>query len=290
MPQPKLLFDNGLDRLTFTAHAKATRTETVSERMEAIKKAHPRMEVPAIPPRPPRPEPPNQKHEVVIYADPYPDDKPRPRDVEKYNQVIDSFYEDYEQYLVELDKATELNSRKLELKIQLNNSGTAPVEDAVIFMCIPGQLQLARSEKIFEYPQKPEAPELPQPRHHSSRNWYEPQIPTIAPPYYPRPNTYVEPPNIERNNFSHHEDCYRVSFKVRQATHRLIYNCPYDMYIVFDSLEEARSFKIEYQIIAANITNSVDGALHVIVKSTDKEDIAASTPTPGTSPEMVKEE
>jgi hypothetical protein len=152
------------------------------------------------------------------------------------------------------------------LKIQLVNEGTAPVEKATIFMKIPRHLRLTQNEQMFKYPKAPEPPALPEPRRYSAlRDIYQP--PRFA-DIFPRPqlNTYVEPPNIERNDFSQDKNYHQVSFRVRQATHNLVYNCPYDLFIIFDSLEAARSFRIDYQIIAANVPKPVDGQLHVIVK------------------------
>jgi hypothetical protein len=67
---------------------------------------------------------------------------------------------------------------------------------------------------------------------------------------------------------------------VRQATHNLVYTCPDDIYVVFDSLNEARSFKIDYRIIAANLPKPVEGALHVIVRREDNEEGDGSAASP----------
>jgi hypothetical protein len=264
-PKPELSFDNGLKRLEFRVPEESIQTRTVAERIEEIKRKYPKLEVPPPPPERPRPEN-TDPSRIVIYTDLSSEDKPLRRDIEKYNQALDAFYEEYEKYLISRDKAKELNSRKLELKIQFGNSGTAPVEKATIFMTIPASLQLTRNEQVFKYPQSPKPPELPEPRRYSAlRDMYPPpRLADILPPS--RLNTYVEPPNVERNNFSNDEDYHRVSFRVRHATHNLVYNCPYDLFIIFDSLENARSFSIEYQIIAANVPKPVDGKLHVIVK------------------------
>jgi hypothetical protein len=248
----------------------------VAERLEEIKQKHPMWDVPPLPPSPPRPENTNPTRNV-FYVDLWPDDKPHPRDIEKYNQALDAFYEEYEEYLIERDKAQELNARKLRLKIQLVNEGTAPVEKAAIFMKIPRHLRLTQNEQVFKYPKTPALPALPEPRGYSAlRDIYQP--PRFA-DIFPRSrlNTYVEPPNVERNDFSQDENYHRVSFRVRQATHNLVYDCPYDLFIIFDSLETALSFHIDYQIIAANVPKPVDGQLHVIIKRNAPE-VETGTP------------
>jgi hypothetical protein len=284
LPRPVLRFSNGQNRLEFKAPVSAAPVRSVAERMEAVKRKYPKMEVPSPPP-PPLPRPENSDpYEVVIRVNLYEDDKPRQRDVEEYNEALDSFYEEYERYLVALDKAKDLNARKVELKIRLENSGTAPVEDAVIFMSLPGNLRLTQDKTIFKYPSTPKPPELPKPRSRSALDdWYRPPRPSeIFLP--PRPTTYVEPPNVERNDFSYGEKYHQVSFTVRRATHGLVYDCPYDTFIILESLEAARSFKIEYQIVAANIPKPVEDALHVIVKREVAE--GGVNPPPATTPEQ----
>ncbi|GAI10502.1 unnamed protein product, partial [marine sediment metagenome] len=58
---------------------------------------------------------------------------------------------------------------------------------------------------------------------------------------------------------------YEVEFHLQRIKHKL--QEPADpLYILVESFEIARSFKIDYRLLAANIPSEVIGQLHVIIK------------------------
>lgn len=272
IPRPALLFDNGLNRLNFTVPTKTLQRKPPSELMEGIKVKYPKMEEPPVASKksPPRLA---DLNTVLIPASDYPDDMPRRSDIKKYNHSLDAFYQEYEEYLGKMEKAEELNARKLELKMRLENLGTAPLETAVVFIRIPRVVRLATTDGEFEYPEAPSPPERPKPPEsllNSLRRLREPYPLNLYSPL-PSFNRYLGPPNIEPNGLENDETHYQVSFTVRQATHNLVYGCPYDLFAIFESPDQAQSFKIGWQIVAANLPKPVYGALHVIVEPNSDE-------------------
>lgn len=91
----------------------------------------------------------------------------------------------------------------------------------------------------------------------------------IREPLFITPNKnsgYVEPPNVQRNDFSWKGDFYRISFRVKKATHGLVFDCPYDVFLVFRSFEEAKLFSINYMVVASNLPQPVNEVLNMVIK------------------------
>lgn len=121
---------------------------------------------------------------------------------------------------------------------------------------------MAGDKKQFSTPEPPKAPDKPKTmreRHAERADWYRP----VA-PYVPRPSAApFEPPNLKRKPIERGEGHHQASFRVLTLKHG--HSQPSVFYVTFESLENARSFKIEYWITAANVPNEVRGYLHVIV-------------------------
>jgi len=58
---------------------------------------------------------------------------------------------------------------------------------------------------------------------------------------------------------------YDVGFSVRKIKHGLVEVLD-SLYAVFESRESARSFTIDYRLLADNLPDPVEGHLHVIVE------------------------
>lgn len=269
IPNPKLVFGNGQKKLEFQIpngkNIVFLATER-AERIEEIKKKYPKMEILNNPDEIPYSID-NSEH-LFINVNLNAIDQPHPRDIEKYNNELDLFYNSYEEYLTKLDKATELNSRKMELDFQIINEGTASTEEMTVFIKIPIDQQIITSEKMFKFPKKPNPPEKPKPRQFDLIDFIDPfsrnQDRFLITPN--KSSGYSEVPNIRKNNFTQDNFFYHVSFKIRKAIQGLSYSCPYDIFLVFNTLEEAKSFQIKYSIVAANLPQTVNGTLNIVVK------------------------
>src|SRR5205823_5543657 len=72
----------------------------------------------------------------------------------------------------------------------------------------------------------------------------------------------VSSPEIRRTN------SYDVNIHVKHLKHNLVEHLE-PLCVVFDTHEEARSFGIDYQLLAANVANAMTGKLHVILRKGD---------------------
>ena len=85
-------------------------------------------------------------------------------------------------------------------------------------------------------------------------------------PYFDHPvsGPIAPPPNVSAPKIKH-TNSYDVSYHVQKVKHNL-HESFNPLYIVFDSFEEARSFHIDYRILAANIPDEIKGKLNIVLK------------------------
>jgi len=81
-------------------------------------------------------------------------------------------------------------------------------------------------------------------------------LPLLKPPHFTPTN--VSGPQIRRTN------SYEVNIHVRQLKHNLDLSLA-TLHVLFGSYEEARSFSIDYHIMAGNIPKPTIGTLYVVV-------------------------
>lgn len=187
-----------------------------------------------------------------------------PEDIEKYNAELDKFYQGYSKYLPRDLWYQNLRRRTVKLLIFTANDGTAPAEDVDVFLHFPDGFKLA-DERGF--PNAPEAPEPPAKPRAQMQRLLESMSGTLVsiPPLMRRiPGAVLPPQNVSAPNIRN-TGSYDVDFHVQRLKHKL--QEPADpLYVIFESFENARSFQIDYRLLAANIPNEVIGQLHVIIE------------------------
>jgi hypothetical protein len=117
------------------------------------------------------------------------------------------------------------------------------------------------AKERFSLPRKPVVPDKPKPRSSFLLSPY-PRTPFVV----PNLTGFTQPPAITWLGFKTNKLFHVLSFEVRKLNHGYSEECPKSPYIVFDSFDAMSSFKIEYEITAANIPGKSEGFLHVIVK------------------------
>ncbi len=188
---------------------------------------------------------------------------PEPKEVERYNNELDKFYEAYKKYWQGWPKHKNRVLRTFCLRMVIMNQGTAPADDMDVLLHFPDGFRVIGNGKQPQIPEPPDPPEAPKTVADRIDQMTRPSL-TSSFPYslmpLARPSQIpnVSYPTIERSN------SYRVSLHVRRLKHGL--REPIDpLYIVFDSYETASSFHVDYVIHAANIPRPVEGRLNVIV-------------------------
>lgn len=189
-----------------------------------------------------------------------------PDEYDRYNREIEEYYLDFERYLKNKTTIFNQRCRSIVLEIILENNGTAPANDIDVVLYFPDGFRVTTEDSYPIFPSKPSPPIKPTTRlelmlsrmsplesiYYPNVNHY-PDLPSFQPP------SNVTPPDIKRTN------SYDVSVHINTAKQHM--NEDFDpLVIIFDSYEEARSFHIDYQLIAANIAEEVTGNLHVIIK------------------------
>lgn len=187
-----------------------------------------------------------------------------PEDIDDYNTSLDKFYQTYGEYLKRNIHYHNLKCRAIELAIFVANDGGTPAEDTDVFMRFPDGFRLTDVEGFPKAPRPPEPPQKPRTQ---IQKLYESisgppvsissLIPHIPDSVLPAPN--VSAPNIKRTN------SYDVDFHIQRVKHKLQEPAE-PLYVIFGSFEDAQSFHIDYEILAANVPNKVAGQLHVEIK------------------------
>jgi hypothetical protein len=158
---------------------------------------------------------------------------------------------------------------KIQLDIELINSGTLPAEDVDIYLHFPDGFELIDNEDVLEEPEEPKILSFEQYSLSPLRGIFNsPNFGNrIASLYSPHVSTIrnVSSPRIRRVH------SYDVDFNVRRLKHNQ--KEPLDpLYSLFDSFEAAQSFSIDYKIQAGNVPMQIDEKLKVeIIKKYDQQ-------------------
>lgn len=186
-----------------------------------------------------------------------------PADVQRYNEALPAFYEQYEFHVRERAEYEAEQSKIVKLSIELTNSGTSPAEDIDVQLHFPDGFLLTDSEQeVSRQPMPPEPPSYPK----SSIQRIMEQCRNAANPLaWTRDISIPSPRNasafeiVQRNSYDVTVHVSRLKHSNRQALDPL--------YVVFDSCESASSFGIDYSIHAAELPDAQKGRLDVIVEN-----------------------
>lgn len=188
------------------------------------------------------------------------------KEIDRYNNEVEKYIPAYAKFIVSNLEFENLKRRTFKLDVVLANDGTTPAEDIDIYLHFPNGFQLLEEDELPKLPKPPEQPEEPMTemqRFSNSMN-YNRMIPSSVffnpPDVSPRLPQNVSSPSIKRVN------SYEVHVHVQKIKHNLqVFLDP--LFVIFDSFEYAKSFTIDYRILAANIPREVTGNLHIIIQN-----------------------
>jgi hypothetical protein len=179
--------------------------------------------------------------------------------IEQYDVDLDKFYKEYDEWFVANSEATNRARSTVKIDLSLTNSGTSPAEDIDVFLYFGDDFELYNEESYPKSPRKPGPPEKPDgPIAGLGRLS---SVFPLGPPRFPvdLAARNVSSPTIRRTN------SFEVNMHVKNLKHHLEQGLG-PLFATFDSHDSARSFGIEYTIIAANLPKQIQGKLHVIIK------------------------
>lgn len=263
IPKLCLRFANGEDRLVLQAPERvSTADEWITQRVEAIRRKHPKRDVTSPGPAPkPGSLGAVLAENIELHAE-VANFGVQGEEIHRYNRALDAFYADWERYLRDTLEDQARWERTYRIDLELANTGTAPADDIDVFLHFPDGFDLIEESelsKVRKPPRPPRGPRTPMEIALEGFNtalqtysdpFYMPEIPSIGPP------ANVLGPRIRRSN------SYDVEVTVRRLKHAL--REAFDpMFVVFASHDVLRPFRIDYRINAANAPREVDGALNV---------------------------
>lgn len=190
-----------------------------------------------------------------------------PQSVKRYNEDLDSFFTESEEYLRKLADFRSWESRTAAISLILVNDGSSPADDVDIFLHFPDGFELFEEDDYEKEPEAPKAPRKPRSIFEEttagfsmpgllSRNYFAPDLSGMA--RMPIGPSNVSAPKIKRTN------SYDVKVHVGRAKHGIEVALDV-LYITFDPESGPRSFAIDYAIHASNLPKRVSGTLNVIV-------------------------
>jgi hypothetical protein len=180
----------------------------------------------------------------------------------RHNVTVESFYADYADYLRATNEHRNMMRRMIQFEVVLENSGSSPAEDIDIHFHFPDGFQLFDAEED-DLPKVPEAPEPPL----KLGEFRMPNMSAlmnigsygIQPSSFAHAASNVSSPSIRRTN------SYDVRSHIKRAKHGV--QIPVAKFVaVFDAYETAKSFRIDYLILAANIPKPTNGHLSIVLE------------------------
>jgi len=187
-------------------------------------------------------------------------------EIERYEKDLDKYIEEMLKYYKKEYKFKEIQSRLIELKFLIINEGNQPAEDIEIFMNFPDGFKMFSEDEI---PRKPKEPEKPIPPRSTidmlSKISY---MPKTAFPNLTIPS--IDNVGINRNLSSgphiRKTNSYEVKYRVDKLKHRIQkYLKP--VYVLFESIDQAKPFNISYSILADNLPEPSNGNLNIVILS-----------------------
>jgi len=266
-PKLTLSFKDGKQNSTFTIQRPIEiESIQIEEQISALKSKYPKRKIED------QKKESKQPNKLITFIDPL--SKVReslplmnnipPEEIDRYNQELDKFFEDYAKYLKSSIHFENLIRRTIILPLILSNDGTAPAEDIDVFLKFPNHFQLLRKLISMDEPKQPNPPIEPRTQ---MQIIMESIKPTITSPILNPFNTLpaVSEPNVSLIKFKRFDDHYSVGFHIKRLKHNLILSFD-KLFIAFKSFEEATSFNVDFEILAANVPDKISDKLHVVIK------------------------
>lgn len=185
--------------------------------------------------------------------------------VEKYNEELEKFYKNYEKYLNEKKRITNLISRTVKLQIKLTNLGTSPANAVRVTITFPKSFQITIDEDLFSYPTKIHPPRLIAMSDIFSQNLgvsnYDSSYPSLLKSVLARPKLEWEKVFIEKN-----DSIYSAKFQNMKLSHGYTMKCPETIYVIFPENNQIKPFQVKYKITADNLPMPSEGKINILIE------------------------
>lgn len=185
-------------------------------------------------------------------------------EIDSYNKDLIRFYSEYEQYLNKYVTFKQFMENILNLEIYLFNPGNISAKNIRINLHFPDGFELLEKNEIMNEPITPKPPFLRSPNTSldflTNRDLINPtiiqslRIQSLA-------DQIKHPPNVSNANIKK-TNSYDVDVKVQYCPHKhkeLILS----LFMKYESIDKAKSYSIDYKLIADDIADFMSGNLNV---------------------------
>lgn len=177
--------------------------------------------------------------------------------IEKYNNELDSYFEDYKEFLNKKFEFIENKKLSHNITIYLSNNGSIPAENVDIHIHFPDGFDLIELEDYPKPPKEPKPPYKPKSRFDFEGLGLSPNFPNLYPSFPSNSRIEINKPTIRKTN------SYVVDFQINYLKHH--YKAKLDtLVMIYESFENQQNFKIEYILSAANMPDIIRGNLNLI--------------------------
>jgi len=187
---------------------------------------------------------------------------PKQEYIDVYNKDLDKYFREYEKYIVKYEEYRVINCKSCKLELSLINEGTFPANDVRIRLHFPDGMDLIDK---YEFPRKPIAPNVPVIFSGTSifNLLSKDNLSSFVNVLGSSKN--YDTPNVSRFHIKK-SNSFEVKCQIKKLMHKSSVNLD-DLFICYNSIENANSFSFEYFIIAENVPEEITGSLNVIIKN-----------------------
>jgi len=188
-------------------------------------------------------------------------------EIERYEEDLNEYIREMYKYYQEEYKFKEIQSRIIDLKFVIINEGNQPAEDIDIFMNFPDGFEMFLEDEL---PKKPKEPEKPTPPRSTMEMFSN--MPTISNMHktilqdlrMPSVDELGINPNLPSGPLIRKTNSYEAEHSLNKLKHGIQVHLK-PVYILFESIDLAKSFKISYSILADNLPEPYNDELHIVI-------------------------
>ena len=188
-------------------------------------------------------------------------------EIERYEEDLNEYIREMYKYYQEEYKFKEIQSRLIELKFLIINEGSQPAEDIEIIMNFPDGFEMFSKDEFSKNPKEPGKPTLP--RSTAEMISYMATIPNIhknilSDLRMPSVDELGIDPNLPSGPLIRKTNSYEARYSLNKLKHGIQeYLKP--VYVLFESIDQAKPFNISYTILADNLPEPSSGNLHIVI-------------------------
>lgn len=176
----------------------------------------------------------------------------------RYNRDRELYFKKMLQYIDLIGEYNILRKRTLPLRLELRNIGTVPGKDIDLHIHFPDGFELFTEDDFPEEPVEPSPPVKPRSTGEITKDFLVsgPMIPSLnnIMPHFGPPDPF----DLKKTN------SYDLTDHYTDLKHGYIREIK-QLFVVFPSYDDAKSFSFEYVITAANLPSQERGTLNIVV-------------------------